>query len=76
MRPFFEAGVTIILAIIGLAIVSVLVSRNANTTGVIQASASGLANNLGVAMSPVTGTHLQLSLGYPSPNSYSSSWGS
>lgn len=76
MNTAIEAGVTIILAIIGLAIVAILVSRKANTTGVIQAGASGLANNLGVAQSPVTGTNLSLSLGYPSPTNLGFGFGS
>lgn len=68
MNAFLEAIVTVIGSIIFLAIVATLVSRNANTTGVIQAGASGLANNIGVAQSPVTGAKLHLSLGYPSDN--------
>jgi hypothetical protein len=47
--------VTIITAIIGVAMVAVLVSKNANTTGVISSSTSGLGYLLGVAVSPVTG---------------------
>lgn len=66
LNTFTEAAVTIALAVIGLAIVSVLVSRNANTVGVIQAGASGLANNVAVAESPVTGVQVQPNLNYPS----------
>ena len=44
MNSIVEAIVTIALAVVGLAIVSVLVSKNAQTSAVIQASASGLAN--------------------------------
>ena len=57
MNGLVEAATTIALAVVGLAIVSVLVSNKANTAGVIQAGASGLANNLGVAESPVTGAN-------------------
>lgn len=64
-KEFIETVATIALAVIGLAIVSVLVSRNANTTGVIHASASGLANNIAVAESPVTGTQVHADLSYP-----------
>jgi len=70
MNAFLEAGVTIALAVIGLAIVATLVSNRANTTGVLQAAASGLANNIGVAESPVTGQSLTLSLGYPTTQAY------
>lgn len=65
MNSLVESLSSIALAIIGLAIVATLVSRKANTAGVIRASASGLANNIAVAQSPVTGTALTLSLGYP-----------
>lgn len=71
-----ESISTIALAVIGLAIISVLVSKNANTTGVIQAGASGLANNIGVAESPVTGAQMQFSLGYPSSTNLGAGFGS
>lgn len=70
MHPLVEAGVTIVGLVVGLGVVSVLVSRNANTAGVIQASASGLGNDIGVAMSPVTGAQIQFNLGYPSSHSF------
>ncbi len=50
-----NAGVGIVTAIIGLAILSVILSHNSNTMGVIQAASGGLAADLGAAMSPVTG---------------------
>lgn len=61
-----ETIVTIALAVVGLATVSVLVSKNADTSNVIQAGASGLANNIGEAISPVTGHGGQIELSYPS----------
>ena len=66
MNSLVEAGVTIALAIVGLAILSVLVSKNANTTGVIQSLASGFGNSLAVAQSPVTGASVTPNLSYPS----------
>ena len=60
-----EMIVTIVLAIVGLAIVSVLVSGKSNTIGVVQSAASGLANNLNVAESPVTGVQVSPVLSYP-----------
>lgn len=66
MNSIVEAGVTIALAIVGLAIVSVLVSKNANTTGVIQSLASGFGNSLAVAQSPVSGAKVTPVLSYPS----------
>lgn len=76
MNSFFEAATTIALAVIGLGVVSVVVSRNAQTPAVIQSAASGLANNIGVAESPVTGNRVQLTTGYPASNSLSLGFGS
>lgn len=46
---------TVLLAIVGVAIIAVLVSRNANTTGVISAGGKAFSQDLGTALSPVTG---------------------
>lgn len=46
---------SIATAIIGVAIIAVLVSRNANTGGVIGAAGQAFAQDLGAAVSPVTG---------------------
>lgn len=70
MHPAIEGLVTIAGLVVGLGMVSVLVSRNANTAGVIQAGASGFGNALGVAMSPVTGANIGFSLAYPTTNSF------
>lgn len=66
MNGFGEGLVTIALAIVGLGALSVLVSRQANTTGVVQSFASGFGNSLAVAQSPVTGADVSINLGYPS----------
>jgi len=66
MGALGEGILTIVLAVIGLGLVSVLVSKNANTAGVIQAGASGLGNDIAVAQSPVTGQSLSVNLSYPS----------
>lgn len=68
MQEWISAGVTIALAIVGLAFLSVFMSRKSNSVGVIQALASGMGNDMGVAMSPVTGAQPQFNLGYPAPN--------
>ena len=60
-----ESIVTIVLSIIGLAFVATLVSKKANTVGVIQAGASGLANNVAVAESPVSGNSVSINTNYP-----------
>lgn len=65
MHPFIEAVVTIALAVIGLGVVSVIISKNANTVGVIQAGASGLGNDIATAQSPVSGNSITPNLSYP-----------
>lgn len=55
MNKLTESVVTIAVAIIGLATLAVLVSRNANTSGVIKAAGNAFSGSLGVAISPVTG---------------------
>jgi hypothetical protein len=69
-----EAIVTIVLAIVGLAVVATLVSKNARTGNIIQSAASGLGNNIAVAQSPVTGTNITPNLSYP--NSFGMGFGS
>ena len=49
------AVVTVITAIIGIAIVAVLVSKNAQTAGVLQAGGSALSGIINAAVSPVSG---------------------
>ena len=65
MSGFTEAIVTILSLIIGVAFLSVLLSPRSNTTGVIQAAASGFGNDLGVATAPVTGNQYAINLAYP-----------
>ena len=45
---------TVLMAIIGVAIIAVLVSKNANTQGVIASGSAGFGTALGAALSPVT----------------------
>lgn len=75
MNTFFEMLTTIGLAIVTVAIVSVVVSKKAQTPAVIQASGSAFSNALGVAESPVTGQSYQLDLSYPGQD-FSGSFGS
>jgi hypothetical protein len=48
--------VTVLMAIIGVAIIAVLVSRNAQTAQVLGAGGSAFSGVLGTALSPVTGS--------------------
>ena len=65
MHEMVEALVTIIGFFVTVAIIALLVSPKATTTGVIQAGASGVGNILGVAESPVTGANITYDLQYP-----------
>lgn len=51
----FASVVTIATAIVGVAILAVLVSKNAATADVIQAATSGFAADLAAAVAPVSG---------------------
>ena len=51
-----KAGVSIVTAIIGLAILSVILSNKANTLGLVQNLSSGLSQDIGAATAPVTGS--------------------
>jgi len=55
MNNLIEAVVSIATAIVGVALLAVLVSRNANTANVIGASGDAFARALGAATGPVTG---------------------
>jgi hypothetical protein len=55
-------GISVLLAIIGVAIIAVLVSRQAQTSAVVSAGGSGFANALKCALSPVTGASCPTSL--------------
>jgi len=60
-----EAVVTIATAIVGVAMLAILVSRKSQTPAVIQAAASGFGNSLAVAEAPVTGANTPINLSYP-----------
>lgn len=55
MNELITPVVTVLMAIIGVAMLATLVSKNANTTGVIKASSNAFNTGLGTALSPVTG---------------------
>jgi hypothetical protein len=50
-----DAIVTVLLAVVGVAVVAVLVSNNANTGNVLGSSGKAFAQALGCAVSPITG---------------------
>lgn len=51
---FEELVSSIVVAVIGLAIVAVLVSKRANTASVIQATGTSLGGLIGAAVSPIS----------------------
>lgn len=55
MNEAISGIITIATAIIGVAILAVLVSKNANTANVIGAASSGFGYDLASAVAPVTG---------------------
>lgn len=65
MNSLTEAVLTILMAIVGVAILALLVSPKAKTSEVIQSLASGFGNSLAVAQSPVTGNSVKIDTSYP-----------
>ena len=59
--------VTVALAIIGVATLAVIFSKNANTSGVISAGGSALAQDIGAAVSPITSASTTSGLSAPAP---------
>jgi hypothetical protein len=75
-RELFEPIVTILSAVIGVAILSVLVSKKSNTAGVLQAGGAAFSTILGTAISPVTGQSPSgLGYGFSSPTGFDTSFG-
>lgn len=56
----------ILLAVVGLAIVAVVVSSNAQTSSVLQAFFSGFGSIIGAAVAPVSGSSSSTSATTPS----------
>ena len=55
MNDVVSGVITVLTAIVGVAILAVLVSKNANTAGVIGAGGKAFAQSIGAAVAPVTG---------------------
>lgn len=56
MNEMWGGVITVATAIVGVAILAVLVSKQANTSQVISSAARGFAADLQAAVSPITGT--------------------
>jgi len=67
MSDAVHSIVAVLIAIVGVAIVAVLVSKNTQTSNVIQAAGSAFGNDLAVAISPASGMGMSTSpnLSYP-----------
>ena len=59
--------VTVVTAIIGVAILAVLVSKQSQTSTVIKAASSGFAQDLSAALSPISGGSGVLGAGFNLP---------
>lgn len=57
MDQIWQGVVTIAVAIIGVALLAVLVSKNANTSTVLTSAGTAFATALGAATAPVTGAN-------------------
>lgn len=66
MDKVTEMFITIGGLLVTVALLAVFLSRNSNTSGVIQSFFSGFGNALSVAVSPITGTSVTPNLSYPS----------
>jgi len=55
MNNLTEAVVSVMTLIVGAGILALIVSKNSNTTGVINSSGNAFSNMLATAMGPVTG---------------------
>lgn len=55
MNELWSSVTAIALAIVGVAVLAVIVGKNSNTSGVISAASSGFSGALSTALSPITG---------------------
>ncbi len=56
MGKIGEQVTVIAIAIVGVAVLAVILSKNSNTTGVLSAAGAGFSQALAAALSPVTGS--------------------
>lgn len=68
----FTSVASIALAIVGLALVAVILSKNANTSGVIGAAGGALAQDISAAVSPIIGSSSGVGYGMGSYGGFTS----
>lgn len=75
MNEFWQTITALGTAIVTVAIVAVIVSKNAQSPAVIQAGGSAFTNALATAVSPVTGGTASITTAYPGSSSGSGTLG-
>ncbi len=55
MNDLIRDGTSVLMAVVGVALLAVIVSRNSNTTGVLSSASKGFASILGTAMGGASG---------------------
>lgn len=68
MEQMWTSLVSIATAIVGVAILAVLVSKNSATSQVIGSAGDAFSKSLGVAVSPITGGKFNFSTGTTGSN--------
>ncbi len=68
MNQLVNGVLVVLTAIIGVAILAVIVSKNSNTTGVLSAGSQAFSGALGTALSPITGASSFGSMGSGFPS--------
>jgi hypothetical protein len=63
MDHFWTSFVTVATAIVGVAIIAVLVSSKANTANVVTSAGNAFANDLTAAVAPVSGASASVNTG-------------
>lgn len=57
MGKMGEQLTVVLLAIVGVAVIAVILSKNSDTSNVIAAAGSGFSQSLAAALSPVASNH-------------------
>jgi hypothetical protein len=70
MNQLVNSMTVLLSAVIGVAILSVIVSKNANTTSVISSASQGFEGILNAAEGPITGAGAGMGLGTLGSNQY------
>jgi hypothetical protein len=66
VTEFWNSVVTIVVAIVGIAGLAVIVSKQSDTANVLQTGGQAVSGLLGTALSPITGGGAGTSSGLPS----------